>query len=123
DDGARDNQRKNQDEQRLLEGERRVLGIEWIERDGHGLTVRDREHDEHDQQRDKNESREGFAHRGLLTAAPEYSLSGAYAPFLLRRSRISLPVLKNGTDFLATATCAPVRGLRPVRAGRCLTEK
>src|SRR5271166_3147290 len=40
----------------------------------------------------------------------------------LRRSRISLPVLKNGTHFLSTATCAPVRGLRPVRAGRCLTE-
>src|SRR4029079_18232191 len=42
---------------------------------------------------------------------------------LLSRSRISLPVLKNGTDFCATETCAPVRGLRPVRAGRFFTEK
>jgi hypothetical protein len=41
---------------------------------------------------------------------------------LFSRSRISLPVLKNGTDFLSTETCAPVRGLRPVRAGRCFTE-
>src|ERR1700730_3461111 len=40
----------------------------------------------------------------------------------LRRSRISLPVLKNGTLLRSTDTCAPVRGLRPVRAGRFLTE-
>src|SRR5262249_46055352 len=39
------------------------------------------------------------------------------------RSRISLPVLKNGTLFWSTGTWAPVRGLRPARAGRCLTEK
>ena len=42
---------------------------------------------------------------------------------LFSRSRISLPVLKNGTDFSSTETCAPVRGLRPVRAGRFFTEK
>ena len=42
---------------------------------------------------------------------------------LFRRWRISLPVLKNGTDFFCTDTCAPVRGLRPVRAGRVLIEK
>src|SRR5690349_10272656 len=42
---------------------------------------------------------------------------------LFSRSRISLPVLKNGTDFCATETWAPVRGLRPVRAGRFFTEK
>ena len=29
----------------------------------------------------------------------------------MSRSRISLPVLKNGTDFLSTATWAPVRGI------------
>ena len=44
------------------------------------------------------------------------------ASVLFSRSRISLPVLKNGTDFCATETCAPVRGLRPVRAGRFFTE-
>ena len=32
---------------------------------------------------------------------------------LLSRSRSSLPVLKNGTNFSATDTEAPVRGLRP----------
>ena len=41
----------------------------------------------------------------------------------LSRSRISLPVLKNGTDFLSTETCAPVRGFLPVRAGRVLDRK
>jgi len=29
------------------------------------------------------------------------------------RARISFPVLKRGTAFFATATAAPVRGLRP----------
>jgi hypothetical protein len=33
----------------------------------------------------------------------------------LRRSRISLPVLKNGASFSVTGTLSPVRGLRPVR--------
>ncbi len=47
----------------------------------------------------------------------------ATGALLFSRSRISLPVLKNGTDFCATETCAPVRGLRPVRAGRFFTEK
>jgi len=45
---------------------------------------------------------------------------GRYA--LFSRARISLPVLKNGTDFCSTNTYAPVRGLRPARARRRLTE-
>src|SRR5277367_2813508 len=40
----------------------------------------------------------------------------------LSRSRISLPVLKKGTNFSVTGTLSPVRGLRPVRACRCLVE-
>ena len=39
----------------------------------------------------------------------------------LSLSRSSLPVLKNGTNFSDTDTDAPVRGLRPCRAARCLT--
>ena len=39
----------------------------------------------------------------------------AVASSLFSRSRISLPVLKNGTDFFSTETCSPVRGLRPGR--------
>ena len=35
---------------------------------------------------------------------------------------MSFPVLKNGTYFSETITCSPVRGLRPVRAGRFFTE-
>jgi hypothetical protein len=41
---------------------------------------------------------------------------------LFSRSRISLPVLKNGTDFWSTETCAPVRGLRP-GAGRAMLDR
>ena len=40
---------------------------------------------------------------------------------LLTRSRISLPALKSGNAFSCTGTIVPVRGLRPVRAGRTLT--
>src|SRR5579884_4089641 len=40
----------------------------------------------------------------------------------LRRSRNCLPVLKNGMCFSATLTLSPVRGLRPMRASRRLTE-
>src|ERR1019366_7941404 len=47
----------------------------------------------------------------------------SYASEGLRRRRMSLPVLKYGTDLDATETVTPVRGLRPVRAERCLTEK
>ena len=46
---------------------------------------------------------------------------GGYLPF--RRSRRSLPVLKNGTFLSSTFTASPVRGLRPTRASRALTEK
>ena len=35
----------------------------------------------------------------------------------------SLPVLKKGTYFSSTVTASPVRGLRPCRASRFLTEK
>src|SRR5690606_37608556 len=39
----------------------------------------------------------------------------------LRRSRSSLPVLKNGTNFSSTGTGAPVLGLRPSRGARYFT--
>src|SRR5690606_32674144 len=39
------------------------------------------------------------------------------------RSRSNLPVLKKGTRLSWTSTASPVRGLRPVRASRSLTEK
>jgi hypothetical protein len=42
---------------------------------------------------------------------------------LFSRSRNCLPVLKKGTAFSVTATCSPVRGLRPWRASRRLTEE
>ena len=41
---------------------------------------------------------------------------------MLSRCRISLPVLKTGTTFSEIDTDSPVRGLRPVRASRFLTE-
>src|ERR1700704_1600979 len=73
-------------------------------------------------------SRARFAGRLTMTVASSRSIAPnsnrTYAPSdRLRRSRISLPVLKKGTYFWSTETSAPVRGLRPVRAGRFFTEK
>src|SRR5215204_691463 len=90
--------------------------IERIERDDDGLAVRHREGDENDRERYQDERRDDPADHGRGVRR------GAHAPARLRRSRISLPVLKNGTAFFSTDTWAPVRGLRPVRAGRFLTE-
>src|SRR5690606_39658014 len=42
---------------------------------------------------------------------------------IFSRSRSSLPLLKKGTALAGTSTVSPVRGLRPVRAGRLRTEK
>src|ERR1051325_12153094 len=49
------------------------------------------------------------------------SASSTGFPSTLRRS--SLPTLKNGTRLAATETRAPLFGLRPWRARRCLTTK
>ena len=46
-----------------------------------------------------------------------------FIPPRLSRSRSSLPVLKYGTVFSPTWTVSPVRGLCPMRALRCFTEK
>lgn len=48
---------------------------------------------------------------------------GPHEPSLFRRSRKSLPALKKGTHFSATATASPVLGLRPILGGRILAEK
>src|SRR5262249_15640241 len=61
--------------------------------------------------------------RPSVRATPGYVPQAPGSSSRLSRSRISLPVLKNGTYFWSTDTCAPVRGLRPVRAGRFVTEK
>src|SRR3984893_18753954 len=49
---------------------------------------------------------------------PDYSWRALW----FKRSRSCLPVLKNGMCFSATLTLSPVRGLRPTRASRRLTE-
>ena len=41
----------------------------------------------------------------------------------MSRRRISLPALKDGFVFSSTWTVSWVRGLRPMRAGRCFTVK
>src|ERR1700692_3698983 len=83
------------------------------------LPVGDGEGNDASAKRDKNDCRDGLA----ADVPGRSSNLGQPSPGRLRRSRISLPVLKNGTHFLSTATWAPVRGLRPVGAGRCFTEK
>src|SRR6516225_279276 len=110
-----DHQREKGQRQRS----RRMFGAERVERYRDDLPVGDRKRDNDNGERHKDDGRDDFADK-----APGRSGSLRQpSPGRLRRSRISLPVLKNGTHFLSTATCAPVRGLRPVRAGRCLTEK
>src|SRR5690242_15861274 len=47
---------------------------------------------------------------------------GSYG-FPSTRKRSSLPTLKKGTFLAATETSAPLLGLRPCRARRCLTTK
>src|SRR5215467_2902912 len=96
-----------------------MFGAERIKRYGDDLPVGDGKRDDHDGERHEDDGRDDLA--DYITGRSR--AAGQPSPGRLRRSRISLPVLKNGTHFLSTATWAPVRGLRPVRAGRCLTEK
>ncbi len=58
---------------------------------------------------------------GRLAAGAAASAGDTACPST--RSLSSLPTLKNGTLFAATATSSPVFGLRPSRAWRCLTTK
>src|SRR3990170_3740031 len=57
----------------------------------------------------------------LHPATPSSSAPSKALPSTRRRS--SLPTLKNGTRFADTETKAPLFGLRPWRARRCLTTK
>src|SRR6202030_1947049 len=95
-----------------------MLGAERVERYRHDLTVGHREGDDDNGERYEDDGRNDLAEyaAGRVRFASQPGLER------LSRSRISLPVLKNGTHFWSTATWAPVRGLRPVRAGRCFTE-
>src|SRR5262249_8223078 len=143
---------KQQCKQRQGEHECRLSLIERIKRDGDRLPVCDREAHEDNRQRQEDDEEDGLADHGLSVARMSEAKSGVHliphfaalmratSNFIcpqgrnpgyagvdgcerLSRSRISLPVLKNGADFFSTETCAPVRGLRPVRAGRFFTEK
>src|SRR6202451_4742848 len=95
-----------------------MLGAERVERHRHDLTVGHRKRDDDDSKRYEDDGRNDLAEH----TAGRSRFAGQPALERLSRSRISLPVLKNGTHFWSTATWAPVRGLRPVRGGRCLTE-
>src|SRR5215467_8831155 len=56
-----------------------------------------------------------------LLHSPISPASSTLLPSTLRRN--SFPTLKNGTRLAATETNAPLLGLRPCRARRCLTTK
>src|SRR5580693_10275237 len=115
---ADDKQPDDQNEQRQVERQRRMLRAERVERHRHDLTVGHRKRNDDDGERYEDDGRNDLAEQtsGRSRFAAQPGLER------LSRSRISLPVLKNGTHFWSTATWAPVRGLRPVRAGRCFTE-
>src|SRR5262249_59159277 len=81
------------------QGSRRALRTEWVEQYGDDLAIGDRESDDDDCKRHQNECRDDLAE-----AADRSPAVGQTWPGRLSRSRISLPVLKNGTHFLSTAT-------------------
>src|SRR5262249_19251318 len=108
--------------------------IEGIERNDNGLTVRNGEDDEEDRERNEDQRRDDLAEHdrassflvmpenrghvrlalwpckkslaGPIRPGRDACTSASYdgSPGRLRRSRISLPVLKNGTDFCSTET-------------------
>src|SRR5690606_31315928 len=128
-------------------GEHAVFRPERIERERHRLPIRHRQNDQHDADRDEHEDVDYSLDHGVtlsvargagrapyrcstqLRAQNRFTLlleplqSSWSAWPGLRRSRSSLPVLKNGTHCSSTKTASPVRGLRPEREGRFLTEK
>ena len=102
---------------------RRMRRVERIERNRHDLPVRDREHDDDDRERNQDQRGDELAHgtetcRGSIAPA-SCRLAGACsrlhaAGALFSRSRISLPVLKNGTD-----SARPRHARRCADCGRC----
>src|SRR5216684_7780234 len=120
DNHARDENRKSHKIERNRHGKVRIGRIERVEGHRDRLVIGDRQRDQRGESRDHDDRlQEPMDHR--LYANDHFAATSICSRF--RRSRISLPVLKNGTDFWSTATCAPVLGLRPARARRFLTEK
>src|SRR5580704_2711076 len=104
-----DNQQPDdKNEQRQVERGRRMLRAERVERHRDHLPVGHGEGDDDDGERYEDDGRNELAEH----AAGRSRFAGQPALERLSRSRISLPVLKNGTHFWSTATWAPVRGLR-----------
>lgn len=62
-------------------------------------------------------------YRGADPAEPGFAAVAADACTLSTASRKALPGLKCGTRFSGICTASPLRGLRPVRAGRWLMVK
>src|SRR5690606_17898805 len=104
------------DEEGQLEAKRRISRVERIKREQNRRAVGHGQRDQDDRERHENENEdESVQHEFSAMRCAYFSM--------FRRSRSSLPVLKNGTHFSSTSTDSPVRGLRPVRAGRFFTEK
>ena len=86
-------------------------GVEGIERDRHRLAVGDRERHEHHGQRNEDQRGDERAYLpGPQAGRPRFS-----------RSRISLPVLKNGTNFRDRDMVAGAR--IAAGAGRALLDR
>src|SRR5260370_10814855 len=124
DNHAHDENHKSHKIERNRHGKVRIGRIERVEGHRDRLVIGDRQRDQRGESRDHEDYLQEpadhrlYAHDHLADHLAGTSICGRF-----RRSRISLPVLKNGTDFWSTATCAPVLGLRPARARRFLTEK
>src|SRR5690606_10666536 len=112
DDDTEEKCSKQPQEQRRLIGQGRIARIERIDRELHRRAIGNRQRNQNHGERYKNDDGDdAFCRHSVYQTAP------------FRRSRSSLPVLKKGTHFSSTSTVSPVRGLRPLRAGRFFTEK
>src|SRR5690606_22639481 len=99
-------------------------GHEGIDIDRDELAIGKRKGDEQRAKRHQNQPADDFVDHAYSSGAlAPLTFSPAQEEDLFSRSRISLPALNCGTYFSPTSTCSPVRGLRPTRAGRFLTEK
>src|SRR5690606_17138687 len=106
------------DEDQQVKRQRERVGQDRIEVHLDRRPIENRENDQDCEQKNAEQNAQE-AHDGASFA---YSTSAVCLDGRFSFWRNSLPVLKKGTNFSATSTAAPVRGLRPVREGRRFTE-
>jgi hypothetical protein len=105
--------RKDQHEQRQFQRSRVIYAGEGVKMHPHQMAIGDAKSQNKQCNGENNEISHKCTHdQPLVSCSPPVIYSPVSTPSF-RRMRISLPALKKGTAFSSTATCVPVRGLRP----------